>query len=438
MRRAAFVTVELALLLAMVATANAVTTVNASVAVAVTTDVRQPLGVNQMALGMTYTNVDLRPDADPAAAASAAALIQASMTYQNVSIMGWGSDNPEPSPGRFDWSSLDARIQQIQATGGTPVITLCCAPDWMKGGRPGQTDWSQLNKAPTPNHFADFADLARAVAQRYPSVMYYQVWNELKSFWNVREQRWDYEGYTAMYNQVYDALKSVNAAVRVGGPYVTIDNRPDNQGDSDFGNPSLSGPYGSIDPRVLDVITYWLAHKHGADFIGVDGITYVNGDHFAPGQAFADATNWIHTQTTLPVWWAEWYATPWGSQTEYSDAEQNAVMTDALVQMMLSGVSVSLRWQPEASGSRDNESLWTSTRSPGGGQPYPFFSSAKLLHDYFPPGTQLVRSSASSPQVEVLASDKHVLAINKGASPVAVSCAGRFETLAPYAVVLLV
>ena len=66
---------------------------------------------------------------------------------------------------RYDWSSLDRRVNQMVKTenfsllppehivfikvetGGTPVITLCCAPDWMKGGEPGFTNWSRLEVA---------------------------------------------------------------------------------------------------------------------------------------------------------------------------------------------------------------------------------------------------------------------------------------------------
>ena len=71
----------------------------------------------------------------------------------------------------------------MRGTGGTKIITLCGAPDWMKGGKAGQTDWNKLEVAPTPNHYADFAQLAKQIALRYPDVQYFQVWNELKGMW---------------------------------------------------------------------------------------------------------------------------------------------------------------------------------------------------------------------------------------------------------------
>jgi hypothetical protein len=75
---------------------------------------------------------------------------------------------------------LDSRIALIRRTGGTPVTTLCCVPDWMKGGRPGTTDWSKLEVAPAPGHYADFAALAATIARRYPFVRHFLflVWNE--------------------------------------------------------------------------------------------------------------------------------------------------------------------------------------------------------------------------------------------------------------------
>jgi len=404
--------------------------------VTINVDRGRPIAVSQLSLGVTHTEHDL-DSGDPRAVSAASSLLRSTAVYQDQAMMGWGTQNPEPGPGRFDWSSLDARMRLIQSSGGIAAITLCCAPDWMKGGVPGTTNWSQLNIAPTPDHYADFASLAKAVARRYPWVLYFQVWNEMKGFWNFQANRWDYEGYTTLYNDVYDALKSVNPAIQVGGPYVLVDNRPDHQGPSEFGNPTLHGSYGSVDPRVLDVLTYWLDHKHGADFVTLDGVSYINGaELFAPGQAFADVTTWIASQTTLPVWWAEWYATPWGGQ-EYSNDQQDAVMTDALAQMMMAGASVSLRWQPQAAAGRNDENIWTDTSTPGGGQPLPFYYSAKILHDDFLPGTLLYRASSSSAQVEAFASWWHVLAINKGGAAVTVGLGSTVRALAPYGVMLL-
>ncbi len=49
--------------------------------------------------------------------------------YEDTSIMDWGLPDPEPRPGSFDFSAIASRIRLITSTGGTPVVTLCAAPD---------------------------------------------------------------------------------------------------------------------------------------------------------------------------------------------------------------------------------------------------------------------------------------------------------------------
>ncbi|MFC7762176.1 hypothetical protein ACFQY4_32160 [Catellatospora bangladeshensis] len=174
-------------------------------------------------MGVTHAQYSIDGWSNAEARASAKAVLTATATYQNQHIMGWGALNPQPRPGVYDWSSLDKRMALIRSTGGTPVITLCCAPDWMKGGQAGETDWKRLEAAPDRRHYRDFAELAAAVARRYPDVTHYQVWNELKGFWDEKSNRWDAAAYTDLYNAVYDALKAVDPAIAVGGPYVVLD-----------------------------------------------------------------------------------------------------------------------------------------------------------------------------------------------------------------------
>ena len=95
-----------------------------------------------------------------------------------------------------------------------------------------------------------------------------------------------------------------------------------------------------------------------------------------------------------------------------------------------------LRWQPQADPGRDDESLWTDTRVAGGGSPLPFYFSAKLLHDYFGPGTPLYATDTGAAGVAALASADHVLVVNERAASTTVAVGGNTRTLGPWEVAL--
>jgi len=355
---------------------------------------------------------------------------------QNQHIMGWGATNPEPSPGVYDWGDLDRRVQLMRATGAAVTITLCCSPDWMWGGTAGTTDWSKLGTAPTSAHYADYAALARAVALRYPDVQQFQVWNEFKGFWNSTLNRQDYEGYTTMYNLIYDAVKDVSSNARVGGPYVVMDSWGCR---SCMSNPSaITGAWGTLDQRGLDTITYWLLHKHGADFLVVDA---QNGNWdgvqasnlFGTADKFAAIDRWLKTQTTLPIWYGEWYANTFVA----GDAGRGALQTTIAINFIRDGVTTALSWGPQANGAaNDFGALFTDTRAAGGGQPYPFFYDGKIVKEQFGPGTNLYRVAVSGP-VTAIASGTKTLLVNERAVATSVNLNGVMLTLAAYEVRLV-
>ena len=170
----------------------------------VTVDLSSQTGSSQFLTGLTRTQLDQGP-LTPAGHQ----LMDQALAIQNVFIYGWGTGDPEPSEGQYDWSSLDARVKDIQSSGSQVMISLCCAPDWMKAS-------DDINAAPLPYYYPAFAQLAAQVAARYQEVKLFQVWNELKGFEGA------YHAYTTLYNDVYEAVKAVRPDARLGGPYLGV------------------------------------------------------------------------------------------------------------------------------------------------------------------------------------------------------------------------
>jgi hypothetical protein len=416
--------------------------------VSVTTDAGRVVGTSRLAIGVTHAQRSADAWGDPAAVARARRLLRETATLQNQHVMGFGAGNPEPSPGRFDWSSLDARVALMQATGATPVITLCCAPDWMKGGRPGQTDWQRLAVAPAPVHFEDYARLAAAVAQRYPDVKRFQVWNEMKGFWDRSARRWDAAAYTRLYNAIYDAVKAVRPDAQLGGPYVVLDSW--RAGEHKTRATEASGAWGGFDQRPLDVVRYWLAHAHGADFIALDGANGRNKDGWPAGpfagcDAFAAAARWLRAlgrsgyplARTLPLVWSEWTAAP---SAEHAGLNQsNAIMASCMITTLRSGAAAVLIWSPEGdrSGHGFPEALWTSSAHAGGGRPTPWAATQRAFRTAFPPGMTLLATRVVGGPVDALASPRHLLLVNRSRVARRVRADGHELRLGPWGVRLL-
>ncbi|MFE9021508.1 xylan 1,4-beta-xylosidase [Streptomyces sp. NPDC007808] len=338
-------------------------------------------------------------------------------------VMGWGADNPEPVEGRYDFEAMDSRIDFIRASGSTPVVTLCCAPDWMKGGEAGvgNTDWSQaaLETAPEPEHYADFAALAVTVAKRYPDVRHFIVWNEFKGFWNDAEGRWDHEGYTRLYNLVHKALKKVDPDIMVGGPYLVMDSVDPRAQEA---SKALQGPWGALDQRTVDAFRYWNRHKAGADFVVVDGSSYTRDDELLPDEfaatdKFTDVSRWVREQTgDLPLWWAEYYVEPADGNDDrkgWSEPRRVAVQAAGLMALARGGATSAFYWNPQKEKGTDCPGcLWTPTYTARGGQKLPMYDLLSRFAREFRPATDYENVSVDEPDVRVLATSEVVLAVN--------------------------
>ena len=380
--------------------------------------------------GFTHTQFSA-DDGDPRAVATAEEAMKALPRMVQVQhIMGWGAGNPEPSPGLYDFDSLDRRMDFIRRTGGIPVITLCCAPDWMKGGEPGETDWDQLEDAPLPEHFADFAALSAAVAKRYPYVRHFLVWNEFKGFFDDERNRWDAKGYTDLYNAVYDALKAVNPGNQVGGPYLDFRSVPLSSPDS---FPFLQGSWGAVDQRVIDAFAYWNMNRRGADFVVVDGhATTRDGasDEFAALEKFAAVGVWLRGQVAVPIWWSEWYVEP--ATAKWSPEHEVALRVAAMIELASTGARTILYWNPRPDGADCATCLWTDTWAADGGQPLPFLTD--LLQRFlrsFPPSVDR-RKVHVGDGLFALASPRALVMVNTTDETVSASVDGQRIELSAY------
>ncbi|HXV92210.1 MAG TPA: hypothetical protein VD813_02835 [Pseudonocardia sp.] len=335
----------------------------------------------RLELGVTHTQDSLDPEEpDEAVARGREILSDGGGVWQNHHLMGFGTLNPEPSPGEYDWTVLDRRMELTRQTGDRTVLTLCCAPDWMKGGQPGETDWTRLEAAPDPEFFDDFARLSAIAVERYPQIERVLVWNELKGFYRSDENRWDYEGYTELYNQVYTAVKQVRPDVQIGGPYVVLTSLDPGQPDAS----DIGGPWGVADQRALDVVEYWLDNNVGAEFLAIDGGTATRQGTLAMpldqgAQKFADLTRWVRERSRLAIWWAEFYPdVPEGEQGGPSSPASAAATLASVAAFAESGVSIALLWGPQGHG-LEYAALWTDSTVPEGGQPTPLTEAWRWL-----------------------------------------------------------
>jgi hypothetical protein len=285
---------------------------------------------------------------------------------EDTPIMDWGLPDPEPSPGTFNLSGIAARIRLITSTGGTPVITLCAAPPWMTHG--GIT---APIPAPTPPHYHAFALLAAKIAKSFPQVKYFVVWNEFKGFWNPATGHWEYNEYTAMYNDVYRAIKHVRPHALVGGPYSPATSSPTRMPVDLPSTPH--GAWGYVNQELLNAVSYWLAHKAGANFIAVDGADFPPSglitDPLTATEKYAAVDWWLRRRTALPIWWMESPVQP--ANTGWSASQAAAIRVAALIRLASSGARAGLQWQPQWEEGVPDEGLWTATQSPTGGQPTP-------------------------------------------------------------------
>ena len=384
---------------------------------------------------MPYQDSAAKLNYNPAVDSAKLVLAKFSGSFMDVSINGFGSQtdpqdsqcNPRTTPPynvcspvavadstNTDISSIKSRIKIVTDANGEPVITLVQAPAWMylpancPNGLAGNingnldenfnTTTTPFTLPPCPDNYPAFASLSAYIAKSFPQVKHFVVWSEVRDFYNPAAKVYDAASYTALYNDVYTAIKKVRPDAQVGGPYAALSADPCPITPACNTISTLSGTYGYVNQIMLDVLKYWLQNKTGADFLAVDGGTEIakannskgDGtitDPLTSSEKYAFVDKWIESQTgynNLPIWWMESHIAPSfgldsngttipclpdsmpSGTTCWSDAQGAAARIATLILMNSSGATVGMQWQAQSQADWPDEGLWTSTQLSNG------------------------------------------------------------------------
>ncbi len=114
----------------------------------------------------------------------------------------WAAVEPSnTTPANYNWANLDASVQAVQASGIQAIFTIEVNPAWA-AAKPG---------GPVTNT-ADLQEFVGAVVARYPSIRYWEIYNEPDSL-----QRFGTKGsaYAALLANLYPLIKSANPSAQV-------------------------------------------------------------------------------------------------------------------------------------------------------------------------------------------------------------------------------
>ena len=91
----------------------------------------------------------------------------------------------QPAPSKWDFSALDAYLEQAESQGVIPVLTLGQTPEWAASDPSAASPYARGASSP-PADLALWRDYVRKVAERYDGrILHWEVWNEVsaENFW---------------------------------------------------------------------------------------------------------------------------------------------------------------------------------------------------------------------------------------------------------------
>ncbi|HEX4736760.1 MAG TPA: beta-xylosidase [Allosphingosinicella sp.] len=121
----------------------------------------------------------------------------------------------------YDWSGIDRLYDDLLARHIRPFVELGFTPQALATSQNSIFYWKGNTSHPRPDGWRDLvAAFVRHIESRYGAaevrLWYFEVWNEpnLSGFWEGAEQ----PAYFALYDLTARTVKSVDPALRVGGP----------------------------------------------------------------------------------------------------------------------------------------------------------------------------------------------------------------------------
>jgi hypothetical protein len=131
--------------------------------------------------------------------------------WYDIEVGGKGNTQDcRSGPCHSAWDKYDQIVNLADQNGLEIIARLSSPPDWSRSDGRARGDFAP------PDNFADFADYAVAVAQRYRGrLRYFQIWNEPNGNDEWGYQPVDPEAYTRLLCQTYARLKAVDPGIVV-------------------------------------------------------------------------------------------------------------------------------------------------------------------------------------------------------------------------------
>lgn len=399
-----------------------------------------PLMTSSYQAGAVHTQYSYDSFGDATAVAAGKVLLRNATDAENQHIMGFGTTSPEVSNGVRDYvaSNLTARVNTVMSGAATKVITFALAPAWCREVPSGVTPIDDFSPeawyyAPPQAQYVDeFAALCADIAATYTDTIYFIVWNEMKGLFDSTNNVWDFARYTTMYNAIWSAVKAARPDAKIGGPYTNIGSGIGN------GSPVQSPLWGSwVDGRLLDVMTYWLANKTGADFAVIDGGNYTAGgataSEFGKFKSYMAWFRGLNNTTypgaaTLPLWIAEHYCYPPGASTTENNTDvprYPAEWAVGTIEAIRAGYATTMLWGPQGVDNTNGLSyplgLSKDTRVSGGGGATVLHPVVKDFHDNYQAGTPIYIPATGNSNIVSIGNTTKCTLINRAGTSQATS-----------------